>query len=308
MVAAVRWGVLLVAGLLLPATAHTADVSAEQAIVDLEVVRGVQPGPGLWKVSKGEHVLWILGTLGPLPKDIEWRSAEVQDAIAHSQQLLAAPAVSVKTDAGFFSLLALLPSLRKAMRNENGARLQQVLPADLYARWSVLKARYLGRDNGVEKKRPLIAADALYDAAIRKSGLATKSMLWPVVKRMAKQAGIEPTPVKLTFVIKDPKAALKELRAEGISDLACFRSMLDVVENDLPTMVERGNAWAVGDIRALQAMPPRADAFAVCSQAVSAEALDRNAATFALLPLADLLGDDGYLQQLQMRGYEIQAP
>ncbi|MGV7186159.1 TraB/GumN family protein, partial [Xanthomonas axonopodis pv. bauhiniae] len=48
------------------------------AVVDLEamVVRGVQPGPGLWKVSKGDHVLWILGTLSPLPKDLEWQATE----------------------------------------------------------------------------------------------------------------------------------------------------------------------------------------------------------------------------------------
>ena len=39
--------------------------AADTDVVDMEavVVSGVQPGPGLWRVSKGGHVLYILGTL-----------------------------------------------------------------------------------------------------------------------------------------------------------------------------------------------------------------------------------------------------
>lgn len=32
------------------------------------LVVGRQPGPGLWRVSKGDHDLWIFATLAPLPK------------------------------------------------------------------------------------------------------------------------------------------------------------------------------------------------------------------------------------------------
>jgi hypothetical protein len=32
------------------------------------VVTGEQPGPGLWQVSKGDHVLWVLGTVPLSPK------------------------------------------------------------------------------------------------------------------------------------------------------------------------------------------------------------------------------------------------
>src|SRR5262249_39937863 len=46
--------------------------------VDEIVVSGEQPGPGLWKVTKGDHVLWILGTLTPLPKRMTWRSGEIE--------------------------------------------------------------------------------------------------------------------------------------------------------------------------------------------------------------------------------------
>jgi hypothetical protein len=42
-------------------------------IKDLEtlVVTGVQPGPGLWRVSHEGNVLWILGTVSSLPAKME---------------------------------------------------------------------------------------------------------------------------------------------------------------------------------------------------------------------------------------------
>ena len=44
--------------------------SAAPAIVDHEtvVVSGALPGPGLWKVRKDGHTLYVLATLSPLPR------------------------------------------------------------------------------------------------------------------------------------------------------------------------------------------------------------------------------------------------
>ena len=39
----------------------------DSAPMEVVLVRGDQPGPALWKVSSGDHVLWILGTASPLP-------------------------------------------------------------------------------------------------------------------------------------------------------------------------------------------------------------------------------------------------
>ena len=49
-------------------------VAAEDVIAETILVAGQRPGPGLWKVSKGDHVLWVFGTYSPLPKKMEWRS------------------------------------------------------------------------------------------------------------------------------------------------------------------------------------------------------------------------------------------
>ncbi|TXH81166.1 MAG: TraB/GumN family protein, partial [Pseudoxanthomonas sp.] len=52
-------------------------------VIDMEavVVAGVQPGPGLWKVRPGDHLLYGLGTQSPLPKNVTWRSDEVDQVL-----------------------------------------------------------------------------------------------------------------------------------------------------------------------------------------------------------------------------------
>src|SRR3982751_3974391 len=82
--------------------------SANTAELPTIVVSGEQPGPGLWKVSTGDHVLWILGTLTPLPKDMHWQSKEVEAAIASAQGVLDPPRVKIDADVGFFGKIALL--------------------------------------------------------------------------------------------------------------------------------------------------------------------------------------------------------
>ena len=71
-----------------PATAVPTSVP-ESPITDIEavVVSGVQPGPGMWKVSKGDHVLWVLGVQSPLPKKMQWHSPDVETAISQSQAM-----------------------------------------------------------------------------------------------------------------------------------------------------------------------------------------------------------------------------
>lgn len=317
-----------------PAEVAPATAADAVPIRDLEtlVVHGVQPGPGLWKVSKDGHVMWVLGTVVPLPSGIEWQSGEVEAAIARSSVVLSPPSFMLNADVGFFGMLGLAPQMWKAMRNEDGARLEDVLPAELHARWLVQKQRYLGRDRGVERKRPMIAAGELRAAAIKSIGLGQKPVLWPVVERSMKAAGLKLTPTRLKLTIDDPKAAIREFRAGGMDDSACFERTLVSVERDLPKLVERANAWAVGDVEALRRLPLE-DVDGTCMQAFAASGYARdhdygnlqervreqwlgiaektlrdNAESFALLPVDQMLAPDGYLARLQARGYEVEAP
>lgn len=334
----------LLPGLLLLLSANAlAQVSApklaqaaipEQEIRDMAavVVTGVQPGPGMWKVSKGEHVLWVMGTLTPLPKGMNWLSRDAEAVIAQADEVLDPPGLTFDSDIGRFRAVLMIPSLLKARKNPDGRPLNQVLPAPLYARWSVLKARYLGRDAGVEKWRPVFAAQELYQAALKKSGLTQSGVVGPVVDKLAKAHGTKRTSTLVKIKIENPKEAIKEFSSSALADTDCFEKTIARLESDLPMMAARANAWSIGDVEALRALPYD-DQNRTCINAFlesgiaqkrgmddmpqrveagwlskAEAALATNKVTFATLPIATLLRPDGYLSKLQARGYVVEAP
>ena len=52
--------------------------------LDEVLITGERPGPAMWKVSNGDHTLWIMGTLSPLPAKMTWRSREAEAVIGRS--------------------------------------------------------------------------------------------------------------------------------------------------------------------------------------------------------------------------------
>ncbi len=96
-------------------------------------------------------------------------------------------------------------------------------------------------------------------------------------------------------------------------------------------MAKRANAWAVGDIETLRQIPEPAregicadaitsapglrDKFEAAKQQVTdawfanvEAALEQNEVTFAVLPMSEILRDDGRLAKLRERGYLIEPP
>src|SRR5687768_16455607 len=120
--------------------------------LDEVVVSGRMPGPPLWKVTSGEHVLWILPIVKLYPKKMEWESARVQKLISESQEYIFRPyaTYSVSTSNPFL-IARLLPLYRASTRLPDGKRLADVLPPDLYRRFGKLKARYFPRDRKIAK-------------------------------------------------------------------------------------------------------------------------------------------------------------
>ena len=316
-----------------PETTQQATVGADGIRTEATViVDGAQPGPGLWLVRNGAHDLWILGTLSPLPAKMQWQSKQVQDVIANAQEVIYPPRVSLDVKAGFFQKLTLLPAMLGARKNPDGRRLEQVVSPASYARWKVLKARYIGSDGGVEKWRPLFAAQELYQEAMKKSGLDNGKSVWPVISEAIETHHPSVTVVKEEIVVTDPKPLLKEWSKTTLDDIACFDNTMTRIETDLDAMRARANAWATGDIAALQSLPPPYQ-WDSCSNAITEAgigkrlgfgdanekvrgkwlaaadaALDKNAITFAVLDMKEMTRADGLLAKLKAKGYTVLAP
>lgn len=315
----------------------TAERSDNTGVRDLDtvVVTGVQPGPGLWRVRRGENTLYILGTQSPLPAGITWRSDEVRGVLAEAGVVLGPPGVRVGGDIGMLRGLTMLPAAMRAVRNPGGDTLDEVLPADVYARWATLKQRYIGRDRGIERKRPAVAVSQLYRAALNANGLREGGVIHPVVDEALKARGMEITPTRLEVKVDDPRQAMREFGQERMKpeDLACVRDTLDIIESGLPQVAARANAWAVGDLEAIRAMAVQRRHVEACMSAwlqsgaartrglddlddrvrahwvaAADRALSEHRISFATLSIDDLLGSRGYLWALRPRADVVLAP
>jgi hypothetical protein len=313
-----------------PAWAQTATDTPPAQIL----IVGQRPGPGLWKVSKDDHMLWIFGTYAPLPTRMVWRSQQVETVLAQSQEILGAPGASVGVGMSqAFNLITALPFVIGARKNPDGALLKDVVPPDVYARWAVLKQKYMAEDFGVEKERPIFAAPALFAKATAQAGLGNDNDVIKAITQIARKHNVKYTPTGVTLNLDNPRGALRDFKKSPMEDLECFTKTIDRLEVDLEAMRARANAWAIGDIEKMRNLsyPDQASA---CNSAVfnssvmksppGAESLEQrmrdtwlaaaekslatNKSTFALLPVAQLLDPAGVLAELLAKGYVVEQP
>ena len=299
-------------------------VAPPQQLDEIAIV-GERPGPRLWKVSRGDHVLWLLGTLNHLPKRMTWRSSEVDAVLSQSQQLLTS-GPSVSTNVGPIGAIRLYLQWHRAQKNPDREKLNSWLPAPLYARFEVLKARFDAGDSGIEELRPGFAALRLYERAVDAAGMTVHDEVEPAVIQLAKRRRV---PIeRAALKIEDPSGALKEASALPPSvEVDCLAATVTRIESDLPSMQERARAWAVGDVDRLRALPypnqrevcmtalensPRMKALVEgAAQAWNSEAeslLSRNRVSFAMRPIYELLDSAGPLARFRAEGYTVEGP
>ena len=310
-----------------PPLAVAADAASDEKVV---VVPGQRPGPGLWKISRGDHVLWLFGTYGPLPKNMVWRSHQVEAVLAQSQEVIAPPSASPKI--GVFKALSLLPHAFGMMNNPDGATLKETLPADVYARWEAMRKEYLGGKD-FERERPLFVAERLYGAGLARAGLTTKNEVSNAVSAMVKASKVKVTDVHVQFPVEDPAEVMKMFKRSPMDDAACLSKTMDRLESDIAGMKERANAWSKGDLTEIRKLN-FADREGACRDAMmrspavrkalkvdeidaelklawlaaAEKALAANASTFAVVSIKEILNPSGVVAALQAKGYQVESP
>jgi uncharacterized protein YbaP (TraB family) len=336
---------LLALGLAVSTAAAPSDPTVTNADKDsptlaTTVVTGTVPGPGLWQVRKDDHTLWLLGTVNPLPKNMQWVSTDVDKLVAEADEVLAPGGVQERLGAGSkFKAMLLAPKVISALKNPDGKHLNDVLPADTYARWAELKGKYLANDRKVERYRPELASALLYDGAITHSNLSRAPVVWKHVAAFAKQRKVPVTDTAYRFTYdidrKRIKVGLEAFNAVSPAEVACLGQSLDTLESDLEAMKRTANAWATGDVallRELRLKHVRPDCESAMGDVLSdaalgfveqqrleqeasnlwlskaESALARNRSTVAVVGMHTLLSTDGLLAKLRTRGYQVIEP
>jgi hypothetical protein len=305
------------------------------------VVTGEFAGPGLWQITHPDHpghTLWIVGEPPLLPKGMRFRSDKVLRVATQSQEILQQTGFGLKPDkkVGVLRMLTLVPAAMRLRKNPDKATLQKLLPPDLYARWMVQKQRYLGRDAGIERMRPIWVAEKLREAALAELQLG-QGWSWGDVWQVVKEKNIRVTNLSLefTFQTEGLRRQLKTASRQKLDDTECFARTVALTEALANKTVEdaRARAWATGDLARLRELPPLPDPDPACEQAIvnalamttavpadvrqqmddswfsaARRALDKNESTLAFVPMSTLIGENGYLDRLSQRGHDIVAP
>jgi uncharacterized protein YbaP (TraB family) len=315
-----RLTLALVAAGLLAGSCPALRADAPGSQLEEITVTGERTGPGLWHVHKGAAQLWVLGSISPLPRGITWKATQVDQVLATTREVLVPKPIEV----GIVRILWLLLTERSVLMVHGGKRLKDVMPAALYQRFSIQRAKYSGDGDKWERYRPLVASAFLERDAFHSVGLSARLDLGAAVRVLAKNHGVRVDEVKIAGV-GEFLDALKTMAPA--TENACVDASLVTIEKGLPQLIDRARAWATGDVERIQnnPEPPEVDA---CLEALDSgaaagdlvgrvrrawldamdHALESGGVTLAVVNMDLLLGKGGLLETLKSQGYEVEAP
>lgn len=302
-----------------PSASAATAASPDDSMPEL-VVTGERAGPGLWHVQRGSAQLWILGTVAPLPKDMTWRSRQVERILGDSTAVLVAKPFQV----GIVRLLWLMVTKRDLLMLPGGRKLKDVLPPERYARFAAQRARFTSSADKWERFRPIVAMALLEEAALRRVGLSTRLDVAAEVRKLARKHDVPVEEVKLAG-LGDALDILKTLPPD--TEGKCAAAALATVETGLPRLVARAQAWATGDVARIRGLPEGPEVGA-CRAAVGGgggatellgqirrawlaameERLRRGGSTLAVVGMDLLIEPGGLLDELRARGYRVDGP
>jgi uncharacterized protein YbaP (TraB family) len=301
-----------------PSSAAAAD--EPPATVEEIVVNGERAGPGLWHVYRGSAQLWILGTVSPLPKDMTWRSKQLEAILDGTDRVLVAKPFEI----GVARALWLLVTQRDLLMAGHGKKLKDLMPADLHERFAAQRAKFTKDSDKWEKYRPIIAAAFLEEDALHAVGLSTRLDLTDEVRTLARKHRVHIEEFKIAG-LHDVLDALKTLPQQ--TEQKCVAASLATIETGMPRLMDRAQAWATGDVLRIQSLPESAEV-AACRAAITVDPgagdllallrqtwlenmerhLQAGGVTVAVVSMDMLLESGGFLDALRAHGYTIEAP
>jgi len=316
---------LLFAGLAAAGQDVVGDASlpdTDESGMQVVLVMGEQPGPGLWKVSSGDHVMWILGEVSPIPRKVQWRSRKFDNQLRFSQELLV-------DFSGYWAATGdEMSAYRKAEKLPKGKTLKDVVPRKLYGR--VESTAKLFRVKGFEELYPFAATNRLVVGSMKTLDLKGFSARFAALE-MAKRRDIKVT----LYAAPEPPFETRLKTWQQDANNVCLERVVDVLEDGGAGVKRLANAWSVGDIGTLRQLVPiysfsrdgfRSDACAAAMRGGEKQsndfktertqgwlkeaerALKANKSTMAVTLMTDLFAADGYVAQLRARGYEVVEP
>jgi hypothetical protein len=286
------------------------------------LITGEQPGPGLWKVTSGQHVLWILGAPPtPLPPGLVWRSKQVKAVLARAQEVILDGHIVFDANRTLGEGGLQPTEYFQERRLPYPQTLKDVVPEDLYHRFTALKSTFAAKDRELEHLRPWLAASELRKHVLTSLGLTETTIPTIVVRDASLRA-------ELIKVITYANYSEFERTSKSSRTVSCLEKTVAELETDRDNLKRLANAWSVGDIAELRKLLQRQgpdnclsvmfDSEQRATEAVTQHtqgwlaavelALRTRQTSFALVPMVKVLAPDGWITALRAHGYVVEDP
>jgi len=284
--------------------------------VETVIVRPDVPGPVLWHVQKDNSEVWILATVTPVPKNLQWDSRGIASVMKGSNVLLLPPSASVGIVEGLWFYMWHMDTLEEP----DGTTLESTLSAPLRARFIAARARAQQDADRYDKYLPAVGALMLEGDFFKATDLSYKEPQ-RTVESIASHAGV-PSHVIATYPAMDIIHDVPKMSPEA------HRICMEDALSDIDTITAHGRAaaeaWAAGDLAGIKAnyfetrldscMSQNAAYLALRQRAIGDEvdaivgALKKPGKAFAVIPMGFFLRKGGVLDRLQAAGLTVTAP
>lgn len=275
------------------------------------------PGPALWRVTKGDSEVWILGMIGALPKGVTWNQQTLSELLQGSRAVVMPPRPKIDIlDVGWF----LLGHCCSLFRLDSG-KLDDFLPPPMQLKLAAMVQSVGGNLKDYQGDEPLGAANRLNRDFTKKYELNGERPMEAVAK-LANAKNVELQPAFRFDPVLIVREAIKLTPEQQ-------RPCLDAAAEDAARMAEHGRAmaeaWVVGNIKGLKehfAEPRMQDCLAAAVHAYGAidqnrvpafvaaidAALEKPGKTVAVVGMGPLLRKGGVLEQLKAQHLVIEGP
>jgi uncharacterized protein YbaP (TraB family) len=299
---------LLAAGALAAANG----VSAQEGEADNAIVVTAQrSGAPMWTVDTPRGTIVLVGEIVAVPESTPWFPDRLEAATKGAQRVI----LGIKPKVSPGDILRILFAGGKITELPKGKVAADYLDQAQRRRLAALEARY---DQDYSRKSFLITG---FDLLARRLGFTrdTGKDVTDVVRKAARRADVPAEPVG-TVRGEDMLDSLAA--APPASHLPCLDAAMTATEQGSDLIQRRGADWRAFDVPAVMANPLEI-ALGRCwpwtDREVAAElrgqwigAIDRAASaegvTLAVVPLRMLAEDDGVLDRLVARGFEVSGP
>jgi uncharacterized protein YbaP (TraB family) len=273
-------------------------------------------GPALWHISRNGSDVWLLGTISPMPKALDWNKAPLTDIIAGARMVYLPPQLK----AGFFETSWFLLTGMHKIKQPDDQTLRATLPADLRARYEGWMTK-LGKkiDDNDDYLAAIAALDleGLFRDKFELDGKETGA----AVERIADHADV-PSKSLATYrampVVDEVQAMSPETQR------LCMKAALDDIDTQSANAKLAAQAWATGDLAGIKAhysetklngcfektktfAAARDQIVALAINAVN-ESLSKSGKNLIVIDIGYLLRANGLLDRLAAQGITVEGP